>query len=262
MNKTKTRKTLYQVFSKNFSLDKNYDYGFEIPEGFDDNTEYENLYYFIPEDKIIYGLKFHKFFLRHSSNFNKDFSLDRDFMNETFIKASWWEDWKDEADLLYYLGFLDINPDFLEEDHPKYKFFIHDFFQTEEFKLLMIYKLLQNDSRNKIHIPTILSKEELNQIKTFLEKYDSIKTFESQNFSTFEFITNPMNHGGGFISGIMLPPDLDAIDECNEISLEKKTLELKNKNYEIINNQELVINAYYSYYDDNFNDIPEKFKES
>ena len=57
---------------------------------------------------------------------------------------------EDEADLLYCLGFLDINSDFLEEDHPKYKFFIHDFFQTEEFKLLMIYKVLQNDSKNKI----------------------------------------------------------------------------------------------------------------
>ena len=66
MNKTKTKKTLYQVFSKNFSLDKNYDYGFELPEGLDDNRIYENLYYFIPDHKIIYGLKFHKFFLRHS----------------------------------------------------------------------------------------------------------------------------------------------------------------------------------------------------
>ena len=124
----------------------------------------------------------------------------------------------------------------------------------------MIYKLLQNDSKNKIHIPTILTNDELNQIKTFLDKYDSIKTLESQNFSTYEFITHPMNHGDmGFISGIMLPPDIDAIDECNEFSLEEKTIELKNKNYEIINNQELAIDAYYSYYNDNFINISEKF---
>ena len=62
MVKTKLNQIIHQVFSKNYILDKNYDYGFETPEGFDENTDYENLYYFIPEQKIIYGLKFHKFF--------------------------------------------------------------------------------------------------------------------------------------------------------------------------------------------------------
>lgn len=245
---------LYQLFSKNFLLDRDYDYGFSLPEGYEDKSSFEHSYYFIPDHKIIYGLKFHKFFLRHSSIFNKHLILDRDFMNETFIKASWWEDWNDESDLLYFLGFLGINPDLLEEDNPNYSFFIRDFFHTNEFKLLMIYKLLQNDTKNKIFIPSILNKEELNQIKIFLKKYDSLKTLDSQNdeISTYDFITMPMNHGStGYISGIMLPPDLDAVDECTEYSVEKKIQELKNKNYQIIDNQELAIDAYYSFYYDN-----------
>ena len=230
-----------------------------MPEGYE--KEWEDLrinerltIYFIEEEKITYGLKFHKFFLQHFSEFNKSFvKLDPSFLEEVIKKF-------DDTEIETYANFLGLSEIIYETDHPNYNFFNNEFVEQKEFLIFLKYKLLYNDVFNQKLINDLLSPSEIKIIKDFTTKYKIQIVLNNIDETTYEFLTKPFNIGSvSFTSGVLQPIDSSAYDTCLIDNLPKKIESLEQQGFEVIDNQKLVIDAFYYFYDENITKISNKF---
>ena len=227
-------KILYSAYSEGYYLD--------IDAGDWSGESSDNRFYFIPVEKVIYGLKFHKLYLgRITENNQKLDTHNRDFINETLKNLN------EVDDIQACLSFFEF-PDqiIFEEDHQHYSFFNNEFVKLKEFKLLMIYKLLNNDNDNQKIIPSILNDEEIILLQKFLTKYNLENTLQLSNYKTKDFLYTPTLHGASCLfGGLMMPIDLDAIDSCTLAQYDSKIEEFKKDNYQIINQPNLIKDAYF-----------------
>lgn len=214
--------------------------------------------YFVPGETINYGLKFHKFFLRHHSEFNKKLEVYNSIFLDEVIRNFNKFVYADEIES--YAMFLGISDIIFDEDHKHYQFFYEEFPDQEEFKLLLKYKLLYNDTVNQKFINQILTSTEIQQIQNFVKKYKIEKVLTSIDEITYHFITKPFEIGAiCFISGILRPIDTSSIDECHIDNLSEKINDYRKKGHKIINDPDLVKDSFYYFYNENNSEITDKF---
>jgi hypothetical protein len=227
---------LYLVFSKEFLLDTNVaNWSIEDDE--------PDKYYFIPENKINYGLKFHKLFFNYDNKtslnpFNKEFI---DEVVERLIDGTVYAEYIED-----YANFLGIEDIIFGENHKFYNFFYNKFASYEEFRFLLIYKLICNGGKQEF-LNLFLENRELIQLKQFLQKYDLKNILDTINETTVEFFQRPLNHGAAaLIAGVLMPIDLDAIDSSKPAELNDKIKTLEIQGFQLINNENIVKDAYRS----------------
>ena len=254
--------TFYTIHPGEAIFDMDYDGGDwgnwgEVPDELQSSFEesQKNSVYFIPEETINYGLKFHKFFLRHHSEFNKKLEVYNSIFLDEVIK-----NFDSGEDIESYANFLGISDIIFDEDHKQHQFFYEEFPNQEEFHLLLKYKLLYNDTVNQKFIDQILTSAEIQQIQNFVKKHKIEKVLTSINEITYHFITKPFEIGAiCFISGILRPIDTSSIDECLIDNLSEKINDYKEKGHKIINDPDLVKDSFYYFYDENKSEITNKF---
>jgi hypothetical protein len=237
--------------------------GWEIPEELESFIEeseksHYSKYYFIPEEKISYGLKFHKFFLRHVSEYNKNLEVNNTMFIDEVIRNFNEFVYADEIES--YAKFLGISDIIFNEAHIHHNFFYYDFINQEEFYLILKYKLLYNDTQNQRYIDQILTSKEIQQLHNFVKKYKIEKTLSSIDEITYHFITRPFEIGAVcFISGILRPIDTSSIDVCTLDSLSEKVNDYIKKGHEIVDDPGKVKDSFYYFYDENSSEIANKF---
>lgn len=227
--------SIYFVYSEKFMLDINSD-GWSAEEE-------PHKYYFIPESKINYGLKFHKLFFNYENKtslnpFNKEFI---DEVVERLIDGTVYSEYIED-----YANFLGIEEIIFNENHKFYNFFYNNFSNCEEFRYLFIYKLICNGG-NKEFLNLFLENKEFFQLKQFLQKYDLENILDTINETTIDFFQRPLNIGSAaLIAGVLMPIDLDAIDSSNPAELKDKIKALENQGFQLIDNESIVRDAYRS----------------
>ena len=116
---------LYFIFSKDFPLDIN-------TGSWSIEDDEPDKYYFIPESKINYGLKFHKLFFNDKNEFNKNLDpFNRDFMDVVVDKFVIPLDAEEHIE--DYANFLGIDEIIFDNDHKYHKYFYLTYVLTAKY---------------------------------------------------------------------------------------------------------------------------------